>query len=127
MKLQTAHKLLGGRAPSSRVSVPPLRFSVSPSRFRRPPIESSALDDQRKNFQPGLKDSANFLPKNGRKLRQRLFFCLYLISGKNDFNFRQRPLHSISATEIHHFHQTFCNVGQGYKSVPPCKILQFKY
>ena len=68
--------------------VPPSRVSVLPSRFRRPPIESWALDDQRKNSQPGLKDPTNFLPKLVANCGEDLFLRLHLISGKNDFNLR---------------------------------------
>ena len=81
-----------GRVPQSKVRVPPSRFSVPPSRFKRPHIWSWALDDQRRNSQPGLKDPTNFLPKMVANSGEDLFFGLDL---KNDFNFRQRPFYFI--------------------------------
>ena len=47
---------------------------VPPSRFRRPPIESLALNDQRKNSHPRLKDSTNFLRKMVANCGEDLFF-----------------------------------------------------
>ena len=81
----------GGRVPPSRVSVPPLRF-------RCPPIESWALDNQKKNSHPGLKDPTNFLPKMVATCGEDLFFGLHLISGKNASNFRRRTFSCFSSS-----------------------------
>ena len=90
---------------------------VPPSRFRSPPIEISALDDQTKKI---YKFRPNIVPNCGRKLISKekhlhcqrrpffLFFGLHLILAKKHLNFRGRPffsffffgLHSILATEL---------------------------
>ena len=78
----------GGRITPSRVSVPPSKFSVYTSRFRRPPIESWELIDQRKNSQIGLKDPTNFLPKMVANCDEDPFFCgLHWISGEKWLQF----------------------------------------
>ena len=71
--LEAVLKLLEGRVPPSRVSVPPLRF-------KRPPIESWALDNRKKNSHPGLKDPTNFLPKMVATCEEDLF-CFWSSPG----------------------------------------------
>ena len=125
----------GGTPTLDGVRVPPSRLSVLPSRFRGTPIEIRALDDQRKkSYEFQLNIAPNFAGKVIQKEKhfnrwRILFFWSSPNFGEKTLRFSAKTLfffglNSPSATELRNLHLKF---GQGCKSVPPCKILQFKY
>ena len=129
----------GDASPPSRVSVPHRDLASPPSRFRRLPIENWVLDFQTKKNQPARinpKIRPNMVPNCGEDLLFFIFiFCLYLISREKHCNFRRRPFFFWSSLNLGDgitliSLKYYCRPNafdQGCKSVPPCKLLQFKY
>ena len=133
----------GGRASPSRLSVPP-------SRFRRPPIEIWALVYERKNhlFLVGKNPKIfHFGQKKPLDFGEDLFFLFFIwrspnfhwkiasIQFKNNENVGQVRLWINGSTfqKSPYFEKSWLRAcsslrfRQRWKSVPPCKILQFKY
>ena len=99
--------------PPSRFSVPPSRFSVPPSRFSIPPSRFKSRLNRRKragSMNISHKFWLNLVPNCGED-----FFLSSLDFGNGKIKFPLKYFCVLNA------------LGQGCKSVPPCKILQFKY